>query len=949
MAANVNDILNDIIRSLRNLGTVINTNNSGNTNGNISNSIYDDSKYRLDKSGREGTEEWFRAQEAKHKRVMEDIAIENASYAIQHKFKMKHLKEEIKENDELIKEIKAKLELAKEDAENTGLKDEERKIALEKQIELTKTLSGLEEKQLKLAKEKQKSNYASAIAKDMQTIQKGVVDIYNNTKNFAKPWADADHAASKYAKTVGMTASGMKKFRENTIDNVANGIAGKFNMSTKELLEAQANFIKASGRNMMISKEDQIDIAALSKFANGSDIAAQFETFGLSVSESSKHVGKMFDMATKTGISWEKYSSNLVKNVKLAQNYTFKNGLKGLESMAKKATELKLDMQQVANFANKVSSIEGAVETSARLQVLGGSFSYMADPMGLLREGLTDMESLQDRMVNMIEGLGTFNKATGQVEVNSYNRQRIQAAAEAMGVDYSQLMEATHAKARIREVESQMKNLTNIQGLDKDMQDLIKNQATIKDGKAGIVDKNGNFKSLDKVNGDDREWLIAQSKSDSDNIRDIAVNLRSLIDIQEGVEKGIEAKKAQFLEKTGMGAAFKGILGSLSTANWWLGTIAAASMGTALLTGFGRGTHIYKNFANWFGRGKTGVYTLGKGVTKGGWLSGLFKGSSAAATNTLTTNTLNTSSAVAGGGLKALLGTTGGGIAAGGLVAGIGLLGNHFTNKAVADGKMKAGGNSHKAAKMASQAATFGGIGMAIGSAIAPGIGTAIVGTLGAAVGAFIGHQQAQKAKNADILDNRLKELGITRKGDYGARKLRKYEKALETGELSDRLRRRLLQEGDTELLKAIEKKREEVEAKKEKKEEQKAKAKANRMTIGYANISIGSANLGSGLGMGFGPVPILKAIAEKGFGWVTNKKKDKSKEEENKNIPNTFNININGTLKLTNDNGQSVDIISMLNSDPNLKRNLAELLYNEMVNNINRQGLSGTGFGRQV
>ena len=74
----------------------------------------------------------------------------------------------------------------------------------------------------------------------------------------------------------------------------------------------------------------------------------------------------MFSDASKQGLSFEKYSDNVAKNIKIAQNYTFKNGLKGLESMAKKATAMKMDMQQVAALADKVSTVEGAIDVSAQ-------------------------------------------------------------------------------------------------------------------------------------------------------------------------------------------------------------------------------------------------------------------------------------------------------------------------------------------------------------------------------------------------------------------------------------------------------------------------------------------------------------------------------------------------------------------------------------------------------
>ena len=55
------------------------------------------------------------------------------------------------------------------------------------------------------------------------------------------------------------------------------------------------------------------------------------------------------------------------------------------------------------SFADKVSTLQGAVETSASLQVLGGPFAQFSDPLGMLNEGLTDMESLFDRFQKMTQ------------------------------------------------------------------------------------------------------------------------------------------------------------------------------------------------------------------------------------------------------------------------------------------------------------------------------------------------------------------------------------------------------------------------------------------------------------------------------------------------------------------------------------------------------------------
>ena len=802
-------------------------------------------------------------------------------------------------------------------------------------------------------------NNVTETVKSIEKLVEGVKRAYGVVQKLTKPWADADHAASKFTKTIGGTKKAMDALTRDSLKGVSKSIGLKFDLSSQELIEAQQNYLKGIGRNINVDNVAKESMAAITRISqdagiDGLDLAAQFENFGVSIEKTGDHLGEMFSDASKYGISFQKYADSVAKNIKIAQNYTFKNGLKGLESMAKKATAMKLDMQQVANFADKVSTVEGALETSARLQVLGGPFASLSDPMGMLYEGLNDMEGLQDRVIKMVRGLGTYNKETGEIIVSSYNKQRVKAAAEAMGMDYSQLMESVNAQARREEIDKQIKSSSKVAKFDEDFQELIRNTGVIKNGKAGIT-IDGKFKTLDELDPKkDRETLIAMTRSESQDIKQIAIDLRSLVQKRSGLGKAYDAVQGRMFSWLGKGeSALLGMLGG--------GLTTAALYGAVGLNNIGILGSIASGWSKLFRGGKSPKLPAGTKLNSAGRLinakTGRFVSTKAtskvatkAATQGLGKSILSGAGAGAGGGLKALLGTTGGGIAAGGLVAGIGLLGNHFTNKAVADGKMKAGSNSHKAAKMASQAATFGGIGMAIGSAIAPGIGTAIVGTLGAAVGAFIGHQQAQKAKNADILDNRLKELGITRKGDYGARKLRKYEKALETGELSDRLRRRLLQEGDTDILKAIESKKEALE----KKELEKKKIKnQNKLRFGTANISVGVAKFG---GMGFNPIfglaglatktagAIIKGKEEKGLKTSFDKMKDKTVTNTNNTTTpsHTFDININGSLKLTGDNGQSVDIIDELRRHPDIMRKLAVELARQIGSNVNGGDIIG-------
>ena len=870
--------------------------------------------------------------------------------------------------------------------------------------------------------------------------------IYNEVKRLTDPWAKADHAASKYVKTVGMAKKGMADLRRDTLINTTkNGLAYKYNIDPTELLEAQTNYVKGIGRNVRLSNADQENMAAMRAVTGGkgTELATLYENFGVSMSDTADHVGRMFSEASAEGILFDKYAENVSKNIKIAQNYTFKNGLKGLESMAKKATALKLDMQQVAAFADKVSTVEGAIDVSAKLQVLGGPFAAMADPLGMLNESLNDMEGLEDRLIKMVKGMGSFDKSTGEVKVSSFNKIRIKEAANAMGISYDNLMESVNADAKRGEIKKQISASATASALPEEMKELIMNSGTFKDGKAGVSIR-GQFKSLDELSGDDYEALQKETQTESEDIKDIAANLRSLVDTREGLKKSYETwmgriyswlgqigkTSLKFIGWTmrilgpiaaivtgafaagkigGLIQGFKGILnqgmggsrnriGGLRNIMDWLGKRIGGSgkgvlgkignLGKGILGkigGLGKG--LFGKFGGLLGK----FGSLGKGII--GKVGGLGKSLLSEVGNKILEKTA--ASTIAKGGLKRTvtraaikaLGKQGAktaiklgtglakGAAAGGPLGIVGAIGDVATDALVASGKMKKGGVGHHLAKGASGAASGAGLGLA-GAGILTALGATGVGlplaAIGAVIGGAIGIQKARKAKQERILEEKLSGTGITVQGKYNRAKLKKINKALETGEISDRMRRKLEKRGDTALLDKIDDTKIKRAEKKKKLLEvegalgnKKKKFNIAKNRFGTANFTVGVANFnGRGLNGLLGRKQsiiggaisvgtkikekgstvikaitergstIIKAVKEKGLSgaWEAIKEKKESKKETRAQAaPKSFDININGSLKLTGDNGQSIDIIGELRKNPEILRSLADMIAKEI------------------
>lgn len=442
------------------------------------------------------------------------------------------------------------------------------------------------------------SNVFDRLTPHIQAMFKGMVQGVDETKNgmkkmwdayssWVEPWAKANQAAANFAKNVGLGAAGMQNLLSETIrfSNQAQ-IGIKYNKSLEEMIKLQQEYTNAVGRNIGLTDNYKESLAAMSAVMGDqktADIAGKLENFGINPEETGRRMGKMFSDASKKGIAFSKYSETFANNIKMAQNYTFANGVKGVASMAEKATKLKLEMQSVAQFAEKVNTVEGAITTGAKLQVLGGAFTQFADPLQMLYEGTSDAEGLQDRIINMFGDLGRFNKLTGEVEVSAFDRQRIRAAGEAIGVNSAELMDMIHAKGKRNEIANQMRGL----GYSADLEELIMNTATFDDsGRAG-VSINGQFIGVDQLAGREQE-LIALNQTETEDIKEIATTLRGWDDTMQGFKKQLDAKQASWVEKSGLGSMGMQAVQYLGQANWALNTIVGVlTAGKAINFGMG--------------------------------------------------------------------------------------------------------------------------------------------------------------------------------------------------------------------------------------------------------------------------------------------------------------------------------------------------------------------------
>lgn len=297
----------------------------------------------------------------------------------------------------------------------------------------------------------------------------------------------------------------------------------KFNKTIEDVLKMQSSYTEQSGHAVNFSEHDNLQSIAVGRLVGDENLVnfqSQMQLFNHSVSESADIMYEMYKDVNKMGLSQKKVTKDVLANLKLANKYDFKNGTKGFIELAKWAENARFNLSSLGNMIEKVQGggLEGAITQSAKLQVLGGNFARYADPLAMFNESLTDPEAYSKRILNMFKGTGSLDRRTGETEFNGADHIRIRAAAEALGIS------TEDAKNMIREdnkksvVKSQMRSST----LSKEQQDAVANKAqrdettgrwyvnTINGGRIDVSDDQKLKENLDNIVSDNKDEAAVQ-------------------------------------------------------------------------------------------------------------------------------------------------------------------------------------------------------------------------------------------------------------------------------------------------------------------------------------------------------------------------------------------------------------------------------------------------------
>lgn len=232
-------------------------------------------------------------------------------------------------------------------------------------------------------------------------------------------------------------------------------------VDTKMLAKMQSDYSEELGRSVQFSESSNNSMAELAKgTALGAEGAARFvadmDNFGISAEGSQRTVDTLLNTAHKMGVNASASTKKLAENLKLANKFNFKDGIKGLGEMVALSLKYKVNLDSVSGFAESVQDIEGAVEAAAKLNVLGGNWAKLGDPFELLYKSRNDLKGFTEDIIKATDITGEFDKNTGEFKITALELSRLREVAKATGIDFESLSQTTKEFAKNSKIKAKL-------------------------------------------------------------------------------------------------------------------------------------------------------------------------------------------------------------------------------------------------------------------------------------------------------------------------------------------------------------------------------------------------------------------------------------------------------------------------------------------------------------
>ena len=380
---------------------------------------------------------------------------------------------------------------------------------------------------------------------DLNNLKKSIEDLKSPVEKILEAIGDMYQGAENLNKAFLQGRTRM----DEMADAVARSAAGVIRLggSIEQVSSTMASIAKASERNVLAT-EDQVSklFAASEIIGEGTEtIVRRFAEAGVEASQIGTNLEQSIDYVQSVGLNAQVVMSEVTNNMSMMNQFSFADGVAGLTKMAAQASMLRFDMQNTANFANKVMKPEDAIEAAAGFQRLGISIGNLTDPFALMNQSLTDPGALQDSIINATKQFTEFDEKTKTFKINPQGILMLKEMADVTGISAAELSKTALAAADLDKRLSAISPSISFE--NEEDKTLLANMATM--GKEGeyvvqIKDEKGNIeqKKLADLTQEQFDELKKQQEERPKTLEDIGI---SQLDALKNIDASLQANLAK--------------------------------------------------------------------------------------------------------------------------------------------------------------------------------------------------------------------------------------------------------------------------------------------------------------------------------------------------------------------------------------------------------------------
>jgi hypothetical protein len=344
----------------------------------------------------------------------------------------------------------------------------------------------------------------AAINSLTETINQGYDNWLSRTKFLEQEFSNFN---ATLAGTFGQTQMAIKSL--NVELAVATPLVTGLGGSLTDVTNIQKGIADSLKTNVITLGETVGELYAAGKVVGiGSseigEMVQGFQDAGIQTGNIRDNIQQSVDIARKVGVNTSAVFTLVKNNLESINKYGFENGVAGLAKMSAQAAGLRINMNEIFGFAERVFNPEGAVDMVSTFQKLGVAAGDLADPFRLMYLASEDTAELQNQVVKMTEKFTYFDEKTKEFKVFPNAKRDLREISNATGIAYEDLIKMSEGQQKLNKIRGEFKTT----GIDEESKQFIANVAQYNKEKGAFTVKIGDQeKTISEINSKDLEEL----------------------------------------------------------------------------------------------------------------------------------------------------------------------------------------------------------------------------------------------------------------------------------------------------------------------------------------------------------------------------------------------------------------------------------------------------------